>query len=33
LRWALDVAGRVTWMGLVQHLLDAGREPREQEVD
>jgi len=30
LRWALDVAGRVTWMGLVQHLLDAGKTPRER---
>jgi hypothetical protein len=33
LRWALDVAGRVTWMGLVQHLLDAGRAPREHAAE
>ena len=29
LRWAFDVAGRVTWMALVQHLLDAGKAPHE----
>ena len=25
LRWVYDVAGRVTWMALVQHLLDAAK--------
>ena len=29
LRWAFDVAGRVTWMALVQHLLDTGKAPSE----
>jgi hypothetical protein len=29
LRWAFDVAGRVTWMALVQHLLDTGKAPPE----
>jgi hypothetical protein len=25
LRWLIDVAGRVTWMAVVQHLLDAAK--------
>lgn len=33
LRWVYDIAGRVTWMAVVQHLLDAGRSPREHAVE
>ena len=34
LRWLVDVAGRVTWMAVVQHVIDAAKaDPGQQPAD